>query len=176
MKGSHGRRAIVLVLLALGLTAGVVVAFWSWQRPSVAPRAAPDLILEHSKALLAAQETQPVPGWQSDGTASGRAGTIPEVRRAEPVVPRAQLVRLPVSRANFVQYAEPVAIASAHIDEAHDITMPYGTVVRATLRGFLEQENQLPQIGHIGDMYVVANTPWIWIRVPGTPAPTWVDP
>ena len=54
--------------------------------------------------------------------------------------------------------------------------MPYGTVVRATLRGFLENENQLPRVGHTGDMWVVGNVPWIWITVPGTGAPTWVDP
>jgi hypothetical protein len=68
------------------------------------------------------------------------------------------------------------AITPDHIDEAHDITMPYGTVVRATLRGFLEQENQLPQVGHIGDMHVVGSVPWIWNQVPGTTTPTWVDP
>jgi hypothetical protein len=69
-----------------------------------------------------------------------------------------------------------VEIAPEHIDETHTITMPYGTVVRATLRGFLENENQLPRVGHIGDMYVVGTTHWIFITVPGTSTPTWVDP
>jgi hypothetical protein len=68
------------------------------------------------------------------------------------------------------------AIAPEHIDETHRITMPYGMEVSATLRGFLENENQLPQVGHIGDMYVVGHMPWIWVTVPGTTAPTWVDP
>jgi hypothetical protein len=67
-------------------------------------------------------------------------------------------------------------ITAAHIDETHTITMPYGMEVRATLRGFLENENQLPHIGRVGDMYIVGDVPWIWIRVPGTTAPTWVDP
>jgi hypothetical protein len=71
---------------------------------------------------------------------------------------------------------ELVELAPSHIDQTHVITMPYGMVVRATLRGFLENENQLPRAGHIGDMYVVGDVPWIWIQVPGTSAPTWVDP
>jgi hypothetical protein len=69
-----------------------------------------------------------------------------------------------------------VDLTPAHIDETHVITMPYGTVVHAALRGFLENENQLPRVGHIGDMYVVGTTPWVWIQVPSTAAPTWVDP
>jgi hypothetical protein len=107
VKGPHGRRAIVLVVLVLVLVAaGIVVALVSWQRPAAAPAAAPDPILEHSKALLAAQETQPVPGWQSDGTAYGRAGIIGQpAPRAQLVriptpAPRAKLVRLPI----FLQY------------------------------------------------------------------------
>jgi hypothetical protein len=98
---------------------------------------------------------------------------VVEVRRAEPVVPaapRATLVRLPVPRDDVF------AISPEHLDESHDIMMPYGMVVRATLRGFLEQENQLPRVGHIGDMYVVGSVPWIFIQVPGTTALTWVDP
>jgi hypothetical protein len=94
--------------------------------------------------------------------------------------PRAMLVKLPPPRAQLVRLSQPrmdlVELAPSHIDETHTIWMPYGTQVRATLRGFLENENQLPQVGRIGDMYVVGNIPWIWIRVPGTTAPTWVDP
>jgi hypothetical protein len=115
------------------------------------------------------------PGWNADGTAYGRAGVIPEVRRAELVrlpapPPRAQLVRLPSPRVSLVQ------VTAEHIDETHRITMPYGTQVLATLRGFLGTENQLPRVGHIGDMFVVGAVPWIWVQVPGTTAPTWVDP
>jgi hypothetical protein len=87
-----------------------------------------------------------------------------------PPTPRAALVRLPAPPANIS------AITPEHLDESHDITMPYGTVVHATLRGFLDQENQLPRVGHIGDMYVVGTVPWIFIQVPGTAAPCWVDP
>jgi hypothetical protein len=80
------------------------------------------------------------------------------------------VVRLPAPRTDIF------AITSEHIDQTHTITMPYGTQVSATLRGFLEQENQLPRVGHIGDMYVVGSVPWIWIQAPGTTAPTWIDP
>jgi hypothetical protein len=54
--------------------------------------------------------------------------------------------------------------------------MPYGERVIGTLRGFLGSETQLPRIGHIGDTWIVNNVPWIWLTVPGTTAPTWVDP
>jgi hypothetical protein len=84
--------------------------------------------------------------------------------------PRAQLGLSPQPRTDLVP------LSAEHIDESHVITMPYGMVVRATLRGFLGSETQLPRAGHIGDMYVVGDVPWIWIQVPGTSAPTWVDP
>jgi hypothetical protein len=84
--------------------------------------------------------------------------------------PRAQLGLSPQPRTDLVP------LSAEHIDESHVITMPYGMVVRATLRGFLGNENQLPRVGRIGDMYVVGTVPWIWIRVSGTSAPTWVDP
>ena len=87
-----------------------------------------------------------------------------------PPAPRAQLVRLPTQQQSLTD------LSPAHIDESHDIMMPYGTVVRATLRGFLEQESQLPKVGRIGDMFMVGTMPWIWIQVPGTTAPTWIDP
>jgi hypothetical protein len=69
-----------------------------------------------------------------------------------------------------------IELTPEHIDESHRITMPYNVEVLATLRGFLDTENQLPRVGHIGDMYVVGTTPWIYIQVPGTTAPTWIDP
>ena len=99
----------------------------------------------------------------------------------QPILPpRAQLLKLPTPRASVVRLPAPrtdiFAITSEHIDQTHTITMPYGTQVSATLRGFLEQESQLPRVGHIGDMYVVGSVPWIWIQAPGTTAQTWIDP
>jgi hypothetical protein len=80
--------------------------------------------------------------------------------------PRAVLVKLPPPRAKLVW----------KIDDSHIVTMPYGMQVRATLRGFLGAENQLPRVGRIGDMWLVGDVPWIWIQVPGTVAATWIDP
>jgi hypothetical protein len=74
--------------------------------------------------------------------------------------PRAQLVKLPEWK----------------IDDSHLIWMPYGMQVLAALRGYLGTEAQLPREGHVGDMWVVGSTPWVWITVPGTGRPTWVDP
>jgi hypothetical protein len=46
----------------------------------------------------------------------------------------------------------------------------------ATLQGDLDSEAQLPRVGHIGNLYVGGDVPWVFIQVPGTAAPTWVDP
>jgi hypothetical protein len=69
-----------------------------------------------------------------------------------------------------------VELSPEHIDETHAITMPYGTVVAATLRGFLENENQLPRVGEIGDMWFVGQTAWIWLVAPGALKADWIDP
>jgi hypothetical protein len=55
--------------------------------------------------------------------------------------------------------------------------MPYGLEVLCRLKGRLDAEWMLPASGNaIGDTWVVGETPWVWIAVPGTSAPTWVDP
>jgi hypothetical protein len=80
------------------------------------------------------------------------------------------LVKLPPPRAELIK------LPPWQIDEARLLQMPYGERVIGTLRGFLENENQLPRVGHISDMWVVGDVPWVWIQVPGTTSPTWVDP
>jgi hypothetical protein len=99
-------------------------------------------------------------------------------RVAPTLAPRARLVRMPTPtpRATLVRLPELVTITPEHIDEAHTVRMPYGEDVRATLRGFLDSENQLSRAGRVGDIYVVGKVPWIWVTVPGTASPTWVDP
>ena len=92
-------------------------------------------------------------------------------------VPRAKLVLLPkpVPRAKLL--ATPWdEITAAHLDETHVVTMPYGSKIHATLRGFLASVDQLPQIGKVGDMYVVGTVPWIFTTAPGATMPTWIDP
>jgi hypothetical protein len=162
VKGPHGRRLIMLAVLVLVLVAAdVVVALVSWQRPAAAPAAAPDPILEHSKALLAAQETQPVPGWQSDGTAYGRAGVIPEVRRAELVpVPRAQQV-LRLGRWN-------------------QVWMPDGVLTWMRFLGIKDTFADLPKNPQLGDAWGVQeggqHALWVWSVPVGFTRPVWQDP
>jgi hypothetical protein len=138
------------------------------------------LVLLISLSERGTQQSQAPVAPVSRPKATAATPATPEHVIEQPILPpRAQLLKLatPPPRATLVALPrEPTEISRAHLDESHDIMMPYGTVVRATLRGFLEQENQLPQVGHIGDMYVVGETPWIWIQVPGTTAPTWIDP
>jgi hypothetical protein len=59
------------------------------------------------------------------------------------------------------------------------LRMPYDESfeVRGVLKGCLSDESALPRTGnHIGDTWIVNNVPWVWITVPGTTAPAWVDP
>jgi len=111
---------------------------------------------------------------------ASRPAPAPQTRLVIASAPRATLVKLPPPRAQLVRLPQPrtdlVEITSAHIDETHVMTMPYGMIVRATLRGFLGSEAQLPRGGHIGDMWIVGDVPWVWITVPGTSAPIWIDP
>src|SRR5436309_4344242 len=93
--------------------------------------------------------------WMGNGVWEVMDSTGRTVKILVDPAPRAQLVRLPIT----------TPISPWHINETHEITMPYGTVVDATLRGFLANENQLPRLGSIGDMYVVGSMPWIWIQV-----------
>ena len=104
--------------------------------------------------------------WMGNGVWEVMDSTGRTVKILVDPAPRAQLVREP----------SYTPIRPWHVGETHEITMPYGMSVDATLRGFLANENQLPPTGHIGDMYVVGNVPWIWVTVPGTTAPTWIDP
>jgi hypothetical protein len=84
--------------------------------------------------------------------------------------PRAELLKLPPPRATLVRLPE------WKIDTSRLLLMPDGEKVTGTLRGFLGSEEQLPRIGQIGDTWLVGKTPWIWLTVPGTSSPTWVDP
>jgi hypothetical protein len=75
--------------------------------------------------------------------------------------PRAQLVRLPEWR----------------IGEQRPVMMPYNLEVLATYRGRLGSENMLPSSGNmLGDMWVVGDTPWLWVTAPGATRADWIDP
>jgi hypothetical protein len=174
-------------MLSWPLLAAAVLGVFLWAIQTVGRNAAPStqtsVLAPTTSHERTTQSPQPTPF-------SPPASASPvSVRRAEPVAPappgvwltgsaepvpvtvrRAQLVRLPESQDGFTDRSP------AHIDETHTIQMPYGEIVNATLRGFLEQENQLPRVGRVGDMYIVGETPWIWLVAPGAAAATWVDP
>lgn len=164
-------------LALAGVVALCVALAISWPSPEQRAKARAESAAADAKttALIKALNSSPSPApvaTPSSPSVQQQApanATLPAVQT--PVAaPRAKLVRLPSPRVHLVE------LDPEHIDETHVVTMPYGTVVRATLRGFLGTENQLPRVGHIGDMYVVERTPWVFIQVPGTTAPTWVDP
>jgi hypothetical protein len=148
-------------LLAIAALGGVMIAIQTIGRNAAPPTQAN--VPTPPAAATPSHSSQPKPNYAPSVT----------VRRADPVpitVKRAELVRFPELRTGLTE------LSPEHIDEMHGITMPYGERVNATLRGFLEQENQLPRVGRVGDMYVVAGVPWIWTTAPGAVSPQWVDP
>jgi hypothetical protein len=143
VKPAHGRRGLVLAVLVLVLVAaGVTIALIQHHAPTIAPTVQPTASPQPTASAEPIQPTAAIEHVIEQPIPPPRA----QLLKPPPPTPRAQLVRLPSQRVDLF------AIAPEHIDQTHDITMPYGTVVRATLRGFLEQENQLPLVGHIGDM------------------------
>jgi hypothetical protein len=111
---------------------------------------------------------------------------IPTAPRAEltlrPPTPRAELVRLPAPRAELVRAsgarrAELISLPGWHVGNSKLMLLPDGMEVRGTLRGALCDASQLPASGNqIGDTWLVGTTTWLWLTVPGTAAPQWVDP
>ena len=150
VKGPPRWRVIAaLVILALALAAGVVVALWSWQRPSAPPATVPPA---------------PVAPIQSPAA-------VDHVVEQPILPPRAQLVKLPTPRATLV------ALPEWHVGETRRLLMPYGLEVIGRLRGHSEDELYLPASGNvIGDTWLVENTPWIWLVAPGAATAEWLDP
>ena len=145
---SDRRRLIMLAVLVLVLVAIIVaIALMRYQAPTVTPTVQPTASPQSTPALV-----QPIQ---------------PHVSAP----PRAQLLKLPPPRATLV------ALPEWHVGEQRRLLMPYGLEVVGRLRGHSEDELYLPTKGNtIGDTWLVENTPWIWLTVPGTTAPTWVDP
>ena len=91
------------------------------------------------------------------------------------VVPRAQLVRHSVPRAQLV--ALPPAWPPLFVGGRYLATMPYGLEVLATYRGERPSQDDLPsQPNRIGDMFVVNGVPFVWIWAPGAAHADWIDP
>jgi hypothetical protein len=57
------------------------------------------------------------------------------------------------------------------------VLMPYGLDVLATYKGRLASEEMLPSSGNqIGDLWVIGETPWVWLIAPGATHADWLDP
>jgi hypothetical protein len=84
----------------------------------------------------------------------------PLAPRAQPAVPRAQLVRWPWK-----------------VGQSVKLMMSYNLEVQTNYRGVRSSQNLLPQnSNHIGDMFVINGTPWIWLVSPGASRAAWIDP
>jgi len=148
--------------------------------PTPAPRAIPPVPVsppatESSPAFSLApmpQITSPQSEHPPSATADG-ATTPDSDWHTLPVlpVPRATLIKLPPPRAQLVRI--PLRIGAQYT-----VHMPYQNLeVLATYKGTLPSENFLPTTNNeIGDMYLVGQTPWIFLQAPGAPKADWIDP
>ena len=88
-----------------------------------------------------------------------------------PYVPRAELVRLPPPR------AQPIRLPEWRVGEERPVIMPYGLEVAARLKGKLLSTDMLPMSGNaIGDTWVIGDSAWEWVAMPGAGSANWVDP
>jgi hypothetical protein len=74
-----------------------------------------------------------------------------------------------------VPHAELVKLPPWQIDEERLLVMPYSEIVQATLRGYVDSYNHLPRRGQLGDTWLIAGTPGVWVHPPGSSILTWVD-
>ena len=155
-------------LAAAGLLAAGVIMLSLWHQPappasSVARsvQSAPPLPASSPEAR-ATPATTPATGWNADGTGFGRAGTLPEVRRALPVVHRAQLV-----------HVRPIGTYENDL-------MPDGRVLTTRYMGELSSAAGLPAHGsQLGDMWFTRNDSHCWVLAPigaGSTTVGWIDP
>ena len=97
-------------------------------------------------------------------------GPRPELAAA-PYAPRATLVKLPPPRAVLVR------LPQWRIGEERPVMMPYGLEVAARLKGKLPSADMLPMSGNaIGDTWVIGDSAWVWVAMPGANSANWVDP
>jgi hypothetical protein len=123
-----------------------------------------------AKATIAHLQPTPTPG-PSVSRPESSARAPEELFRPATTAPRAVLVKLPPPRAELVRLPE------WRIGEERPVMMPYNLEVRATYKGRLGSEKLLPLEGNqLGDMWVVGDTPWIWLWAPGAATASWIDP
>jgi hypothetical protein len=156
---------LYLALLIAALIVGSVAL--SWRQEKTVERAKTNQAI--SQPTPAPQPTlSPSPG---PGEAQTSSAGNPLAPRAVLVqrVPRATLVKPPVPRAQSTSDLPPPVQGQQYL-----ATMPYGLEVLATYRGQLPSEDMLPSSGNqLGDTWVVAGTPWVWIWAPGAARADW---
>ena len=95
--------------------------------------------LQQAPATIPASTPAPPPGWNSDGSGSGRAGVIGQPRQAP--VPRATLVKLPAPRAELVQLWHPGEVIVMR-------NIPHGVgTMRVRIMGQIDSVADLPTAG-----------------------------
>jgi hypothetical protein len=102
-----------------------------------------------------------------------RQATAVDIRRAVPVIPRAESVSVPV--------ASPLN-SHVNVGDWHSVTLLDGrTTVSARFEGWLVSSADLPNQGHfLGEEFATGSGPhantWIWLQPAGAQFASWVDP
>jgi hypothetical protein len=149
-------------LAALGVALVAIIALASWHQPS--------------KPVASVTRPEPIPAstpsarWNADGTAYGRAGVIPEVRRAELVpipVKRALLMRLPTQELGVYHWY--------HLPDVWG-----GGSVWARFMGTVANFSGVPKNPTPGDMWNVteggSTVSWVYCTPLNYNHPVWIDP
>jgi hypothetical protein len=140
------------------ILAGTITSHLNQQKPATQKQSAP-----------VAQPTRE-PAVQPTPSTPASRPPVEQTRLVQRPAARATLVRLPPPRAQLVRAPE------WQLGQARIMRMPYdmNMEVRGVLKGYLAEVSLLPRGGNrIGDTWIVGRTPWVWITVPGTTAPTW---
>ena len=162
LDGPAVKGRLYLLLLALMIGAAAATSWYQWN----AERARSRQAISQSLAPQPAPTPDPaVNTWRAQ--LAGHPEQFPYANAA----PRTAPVKLPPPKAQLVRLPE------WRVGETRPVTMPYNLEVLATLKGRLDAEWMLPTSGnHIGDTWIVGNTPWLWLVAPGATHADWLDP
>lgn len=165
------RSRLVLALLAILMVVGGFVMVLTQpprvtqEKPAVQPSPIPVPVVQPTPVQ---SPIPPVPTPERLEPAPAPVAQ-PEVRRAELVTRRAELVSLPAPRAKLV--AIPLGSWT-------QLIMPDGSREYALFRGVVPSGSMLPAAGAPGDLYIAGDTgyAWVWIPEANGGSGGWIDP
>jgi hypothetical protein len=154
-------------LVAIGFALGVYLGHERTSAP--VPVSAVPVPVSPRGESLSASVAVPTPVQPAPAIPAPAPPIQPEVRRAELVTRRAELVKLPPPRAKLV---------GIPLGSWVRLTMPDGTLEYALFRGLVPSAPGLPVAGAPGDLYIAGDTgtAWVWVPSANNGTGAWIDP